>query len=108
MVVVWVGCCCDLLLLLLSLLLGLSLLFVSFFCFLFFVFGFLFLGLTGSDPCVGVYKQLAIEIDCGASQCGIVTENWPKETNGVTVGCDKGKAIAQVVDAQFVSDHVRP
>jgi hypothetical protein len=55
----------------------------------------------GTDPCVGVYKQLAVNVSCGAKQCDIVTENWPEETNAIMVGCTDGQRISQVVDAEF-------
>jgi DUF1680 family protein len=55
----------------------------------------------GTDPCVGVYKQLAVEVRCGAKECDIVTENWPQESNAITVGCDANKTISQIVNAAF-------
>ena len=54
-----------------------------------------------SDPCVGVFKQLAVEVSCGVKQCDIVTENWPAETNSISVGCDAGERITKVLDAEF-------
>lgn len=57
--------------------------------------------LFGADPCVGVVKTLAVEVACGVSQCGIVTENWPDETNAVNVGCPTGHTITAVTQALF-------
>jgi hypothetical protein len=54
----------------------------------------------GTDPCVGVYKQLAVEVSCGTKQCDVRSENFPQETNAVTVGCEDGK-ISSVIDAEF-------
>lgn len=55
----------------------------------------------GPDPCTGVVKSLGIAVKCGASPCGIVTENWPQETNAVHVGCSPGETIVSVRQALF-------
>ena len=54
-----------------------------------------------TDPCVGVYKQLAVRVSCAAKQCDIVRENFPAETASVSVGCSNGERITRVVDAEF-------
>ena len=53
------------------------------------------------NVCTGMYKSLAVSVDCGVGQCDMVSENWPLETNAVTVGCPPGHAINSVVDAEF-------
>ena len=57
--------------------------------------------LFGEDHCPGTYKSLAVSVKCGIGQCGVVSENWPKESTSVTVGCPAGHTISSVVDAQF-------
>jgi hypothetical protein len=56
------------------------------------------------DPCTGVFKQLAVVVACGGDKlCDLATENWPDETNSVTVGCDGNgsSVITKVIDAEF-------
>ncbi len=55
------------------------------------------------DPCVGVSKQLAVQVTCGGKLCDIATENYPEETDSVTLGCDGNSSyvITKVVDAEF-------
>eukprot|EP01047_Picozoa_sp_COSAG01_P018380 COSAG01_NODE_993_length_12256_cov_6.798964_14_plen_517_part_00 len=55
----------------------------------------------GKDPCIGVYKQLAVEVSCGTRQCDIVNENFPQETHAVNVGCEDGYRISTIIDAEF-------
>ena len=57
--------------------------------------------LFGADPCVGQYKSLAAEVACAVPQCDVVSENWPKESTAVVVGCAGGRAISAVLDAAF-------
>jgi hypothetical protein len=48
-------------------------------------------------------KSLAVSVECAPQQCDTVSENWPKETDGVHLQCPVDQTITAVTDAQFGS-----